>query len=197
VVTPPLSTKENRIIDSMGKQIRFAGVNWYGAHMKRHVVNGLDKRSISEIAGHIASLGFNCVRLPFSNEMYWDNPSVAADTVGANPQFAGRPAMEVYDAVVAELTRKGIMVILNDHNSDAQWCCSEEDGNGLWYTNKYPVERWRKMWVELVRRYRTNPLVVGADLRNELRKANGKWPSWGKRPQRNVAMPSSVKIATC
>ena len=37
-------------------------VNWYGAHMEGHVVNGLDKRSIAGIATTIASLGFNCVR---------------------------------------------------------------------------------------------------------------------------------------
>ena len=47
---------------STGSRVKLACVNWYGAHMEGHVVNGLDKRSIEGIATTIASLGFNCVR---------------------------------------------------------------------------------------------------------------------------------------
>ena len=49
--------------------MKLACVNWYGAHMEGHVVNGLDKRSIEGIATTIASLGFNCVRQTNSLEV--------------------------------------------------------------------------------------------------------------------------------
>ena len=38
-----LSTKGSTIIDSKGKPVRLACVNWYGAHMERYVVHGLDE----------------------------------------------------------------------------------------------------------------------------------------------------------
>ena len=61
-------------------------------------------------------------------------------------------------------------------NSEAGWCCSLEDGNGLWYTEKYPEEMFFEHWTHMATRYLTNPLVIGADLRNEvrgIRKENG------------------------
>jgi hypothetical protein len=30
------------------------------------------------------------------------------------------------------LLLQGLMVILDNHSSDAMWCCNLEDGNGLW-----------------------------------------------------------------
>ena len=52
----------------------------YGAHMEGHVVNGLDRQPLASIAATIASLGFNCVRLPFSLEQYYDNPYIEVRT---------------------------------------------------------------------------------------------------------------------
>ena len=87
--------------------------------------------------------------------------------------------MEVFDAVVEGLTAAGIMVILNNHNSGAGWCCSENDGEGLWYTHEYPEEDWIQALEGMTDRYSSNALVVGMDLRNELRRAHGHSPSWG------------------
>ena len=50
--------------------------------------------------------------------------------------------MEVFDATVEGLTNEELIVILNNHNSKAGWCCSEQDGEGLWYTHDYPEEMW-------------------------------------------------------
>ena len=53
--------------------------------------------------------------------------------------------------------------------SEAGWCCSLEDGNGLWYTDKYPEEMFFEHWAAMAERYAANPMVIGADLRNEVR----------------------------
>jgi hypothetical protein len=42
----PLSTRGSKIVDVNGKTVRLACVNWYGAHMERFVVNGLDLQRI-------------------------------------------------------------------------------------------------------------------------------------------------------
>ena len=62
--------------------------------------------------------------------------------------------MHAFDAAVTALTRAGLMVILNNHISAAMWCCSETDGNGLWYTKQYPQSEWLAMWVMLAKRYK-------------------------------------------
>jgi endoglucanase len=147
--------------------------------MENYVVNGLNSQPLATIAKSVADMGFNCVRLVFSNDLYFKNPSVNANAVKADPDLAGKSAMDVFDLTVAALSSNGVMVILNNHISDAGWCCSEDDGNGLWYTDSYPTQKWQDMWVDLAKRYANNRMVVAADLRNELRKANGVAPTWG------------------
>ena len=34
------------------------------------------------------------------------------------------------------------------------WCCSYEDGEGLWYTDKYPAEAFFASWEALAERYK-------------------------------------------
>ena len=43
-----------------------------------------------------------------------------------NPELLNKTALEVYDAVVAELTRQGLVVILNNHTTKSMWCCGSE-----------------------------------------------------------------------
>ena len=43
--------------------------------------------------------------------------------MSANPSLRDQTAMGVFDAVVAGLTEAGLMVLLNNHNSGAGWCC--------------------------------------------------------------------------
>ena len=82
--------------------------------------------------------------------------------------------MEVMDAVIGALARAHILVILDNHVSRADWCCNEKDGNGLWYSAEYPEEKWLEDWRTIVRRYKRQPWVIGADLRNELR-SGARW----------------------
>jgi len=41
--------------------------------------------------------------------------------------------MEIFDKTVESLTSAGIGVILNNHISDAGFCCKDTDKNGLWH----------------------------------------------------------------
>merc|ERR1719427_586692 len=85
------------VVDAAGTRVKLACVNWYGAHMEGHVVNGLDKQPINAIANTIKDLGFNCVRLPFSLEQFYDNPVVESSHVSANPQLEGETSLSVLD----------------------------------------------------------------------------------------------------
>jgi endoglucanase len=167
----PLHTTSRWIVDADGHRFKLASVNWYGAESADFVVAGLDIAPLSSIAALVHSLGFNSVRLPWSNELYETNPVVAPARLTANPQLHGEKALEVLDAVIAALAHEGIVVILDNHRSDANWCCDVQHGDGLWYTTAYPETSWLADWTGIVTRYKTQPAVVAADLRNELRPA--------------------------
>ncbi len=174
-VEPPLHTSGHRILDAAGHEVRLTSVNWYGFDQKEYVVGGLDHAPLSTIVDEILALGVNSVRLPWANETLERNPVVPDYAVKANPQFKGKHAMEVMDAVIDALAKAHIMVILDNHMSRADWCCDEKDGNGLWYNAEYPESKWLTDWQTITERYKHQNWVIGADLRNELRSG----AAWG------------------
>lgn len=165
----PLHTAGQYIVDSNGSRIRLNAVNWYGAESTDFVVAGLELAPLQSIVQQIKSMGFNAVRLPWSNQLYESNPVVGSYALTANPSMEGENALTALDQVISTLTNAGIMVILDNHNSDAEWCCSNTDGNTLWYNTRYPETNWIADWQGMVQRYQNNPWVIGSDLRNEPR----------------------------
>jgi endoglucanase len=165
----PLHTSGYQIVDAGNHSVRLKSVNWYGFDQKEFVPGGLDHASLETIIDMIRKMDFNSVRLSWANETLEKNPMIPDYAVKANPQLRGKRAMEVMDIVIDSLAKAQIMVILDNHVSRADWCCKDDDGNGLWYTNEYPESAWLADWKTIVRRYRNQPWVVGVDLRNELR----------------------------
>src|SRR5215471_14803995 len=62
-------TSGNKILDSTGKTVRIAGVNWYGFETTDEVAHGLWAQDYHYILNTIKSNGYNVVRVPFSNQM--------------------------------------------------------------------------------------------------------------------------------
>jgi endoglucanase len=171
----PLHTSGHLILDAADKEVRLTSVNWYGFDEKEYVAGGLDHALLATIVHQIQQIGVNSVRLPWANETLERDPIVPDYAVKANPQFQGKHAMQVMDAVIDALARAHIMIILDNHVSRADWCCKDTDGNGLWYNAEYPEAKWLADWQAIVHRYRKQPWVIGADLRNELRSG----AAWG------------------
>lgn len=166
----PLYTSGRWLLDRQGRRVQLRCVNWYGAHLKTYVVGGLDRQPLSRIAFSIRALGFNCVRLPYSLELQLSPSAKPADgALRANPSLLNKTGFEVFDATVSALTAAQLLVILNNHQGRAMWCCDENDGEGLWYSEGYPEEAWLSSLHALAQRYREDPYVVGYDLRNEPR----------------------------
>lgn len=183
----PLRTRGRDIVDSNDKRVKLASVNWYGGSDELFVPGGLDIRHRSEIAKLICHLGFNSVRLPYSDEMVMDNPLIEAELLSANQDLIGLRALDVYVSVVESLTEAGLAVIPNNHITQATWCCGLNVCDTAWY-NDYlgPVcrvsqteDQWIENWVMIMSSFVDNPLVIGADLRNEPRGLWGTMP-WGK-----------------
>lgn len=180
-VSLPLRTQGTIIVDRSGQRVKLASVNWFGAESGEFVVGGLDKQPLSTIVGLIRDGGFNSVRLPWSNELVESNPVVEETYLTANPSLQGKHALEILDAVIDELGRAGLLVILDNHRSRGDWCCDQAHGDGLWYTAAYPESAWLADWTFMAARYRNRSNVVGAELRNEIRPdpSLGLSPTWG------------------
>jgi endoglucanase len=195
----PLRTEGNQIVDAGGNPVRLAAVNWYGAESADFVPMGLNRQPVGAIADEIADMGFNAVRLPWSNELVECNPRVSPRLVSANPQFDKQPAMKVFDGVVNALAEAGLMVILDNHLTDAGWCCSASDSNDLWWSSKENTTNyatgqahWAADWATLIQRYHSQPAVIGVDLRNEPRGAAYWGGTTGGQPDGSVADSSQA-----
>ncbi|MER5868093.1 cellulase family glycosylhydrolase, partial [Kitasatospora sp. NPDC002040] len=138
---------------------------------------GLDRVPMAEIMAGFHRLGLNSIRLPFSNAMLHDPTVVPDAAVAANPWLRGDTALQVFDEAVAALTADGFAVILNNHTTTARWCCGL-DGNERWNSSQ-SAQQWEDDWLFLTNRYKANKRVVGADLRNEVRRDVWDDPNWG------------------
>ncbi|MFB6436315.1 glycoside hydrolase family 5 protein [Streptomyces sp. NPDC056411] len=194
--TAPLSTRGRYIVDAEGRRFRLKSANWDGAQgswtgsgdrddpaahhagQNSHGIPlGLDRVGIRRLLADFHALGLNSIRLPFSNEMIHSTAPVPDAAVAANPGLRGRTPLQVFDAVVAELTADGFAVILNNHTNTTRWCCGL-DGNERW-NSAQTTRQWADDWVFMARRYRDNARVVGADLYNEVRRDVWDDPNWG------------------
>jgi endoglucanase len=165
----PLHTSGRFIVDSNGTRVHLNAFNWYGFDGADFVVEGLEAQPLASIVSTIKGMGFNAVRLPWSNQMVESNPVVGNYALTANASLEGEHALSIFDTVVNALTSAGIMVILDNHMSNAGWCCSTTDNNELWYNSDYPQANWIADWQAMAQRYASNPMVIGVDLRNEPR----------------------------
>lgn len=185
---PPFRTRGRHIVDNNDLRVKLASVNWYGASDELFVVGGLDIRHRRDIAETIKALGFNSVRLPYSDQLVIENPPIPAALVKANEDLMGKTALEVYAAVVTALTEVGLAVIVNNHITAARWCCDANLCDGTWY-NSYlgplcKVRQTQEDWISHLERvmkpHINDPLVIGVDLRNEIRGIRDRylWDEW-------------------
>ena len=193
----PLRTAGRWIVDQQGNRVKLACVNWHGGHMNTFAPSGLDYQPASGIAATLRKLGFNCVRLNWSVELVQTNPIIDHRVIKAVREHGeitddGARALDVLDVVIKALAAEKIMTIIDNHISDAGWCCDVRTENGLWFNERYPVDVWEKTWEFMAERYVDNLYVIGADLRNELRpdiRFNGKI-SWRSMPNLVIKMPT-------
>jgi endoglucanase len=158
-----LRIEGRHIVDGFGNPVRLAGINWSGFELLDFVPRGLALRDYTAIVDQLAALGFNTIRLPFSNELIVRNPAPDPAAIAACPSCQGKSALEIMDMIVDYAGEKGLRIILDNHFSAA----SDQLGAVLWYTEEYPESTWLAHWQLLAHRYRDNPAVIGFDLRNE------------------------------
>ena len=174
-------TSGSQILDSSGKVVRIAGVNWYGFETTDEVVHGLWAQDYKYILNAIKNNGYNVIRLPFSNQMVETpiiptNISYQNGSGPINTDLKGLNSLQIMDKVVAYAGQVGLHIILDNHRSEAG---NSAEANGLWYTTQYPESAWINDWVSLTQRYLNNSTVIGMDLRNEPHNDQSGGSCWG------------------
>jgi endoglucanase len=161
-------TSGNEILDTNNNPVRIAGVNWYGFETPDEIAHGLWAQDYHAIIDDIKNLGYNTIRIPFSNQMV-ETPIVPQNlsfynTGPINTDLKGLNALQILQKIVTYAGQDGLKVILDDHRSEAG---ESAEANGLWYTSAYPTSAWVNDWSTLARMFAGNSTVIGFDLRNE------------------------------
>ena len=119
--------------------------------------------------GRIAALGYNTIRIPFSNQMVEapivpQNIAFTNNSGPINTDLKGLNAVQDLQKIVTAAGQAGLKVILDDHRSEAGESAEQD---GLWYTSTYTSQDWINDWTTLGKMFAGNPTVIGFDLRNE------------------------------
>jgi hypothetical protein len=177
LVDQAIADQNTAITDATGKRLRLRGVNWFGFETDAFAPHGLSVRNYDDMLAQMADLGFNTLRLPYSNQLFDPGSVPSGIDERLNADLRGLAGVSLLDALVAGAWRHGLHVILDRHRPNAY---AQSD---LWYTEEVPESRWIADWVMLARRYRGHPAVLGADLHNEPHGAatwgdGNRWTDW-------------------
>ena len=143
------------------RPVRIAGINWFGLETPNYAPHGLWSRNYKDMLNQILGLGYNTLRLPYSNQLF-DSSSVPNwIDYNLNPDLRGLTGLQIMDKMIGYASHIGLRIILDQHRPDAG------SQSALWYTPAYPESRWIADWQMLAKRYAGNPMVIGADLHNE------------------------------
>ncbi|GAA4259419.1 cellulase family glycosylhydrolase [Azospirillum formosense] len=159
-----LHTEGGQIMDSSGKAVKLTGVNWFGSEGYAFAPQGLWMDSYQSHMNQMKDLGFNTIRLPYSDAMLDNGRMPTGIDYSKNPDLRGKTSLEVFDKIIDYADKIGMKIILDHHRSGDGASANE---NGLWYTSQYPESKMIENWKMLATRYKGNDAVIGADLHNE------------------------------
>ena len=166
-----LSTNGNQIVNSAGAPVQINATSWFGGESGTYVPHGLWARDYHGMLEQMVQLGFNAIRLPYSDEAFQPGKVANGINFGLNPDLKGLSVIQVYDKIIDYAGQLGLKVFFDHHRTEAG---AGPNGNGLWYSAATPETTVIKTWEMLADRYGSNPAVIGADLDNEPHNA-----TWG------------------
>jgi endoglucanase len=159
-----LHTDGNQIVDSAGNNVRLSGVNWSGSSGVGFAPNGLWLREWHDMMDQMKDLGFNTIRLDWSDAMLDPGRSPNNIDYYKNPDLKGLTSLQVFDKIIDYAQETGMKIILDHHRNDDG---AGTNTQGVWYSDSHPESNVIANWKMLAARYAGNDAVIGADLHNE------------------------------
>ena len=186
----PLSTSISALTAQTTPSIgRLTGINWFGFETSSYVVHGLWTRDYKSMLDQINELGFNVIRIPWSNEMLGKIPNGIqinpygtdayyqqigqTNSVEMNIDLDGLTSIEVLHKIIDYANTLGLYIILDNHSRSADGYMNE----ALWYTDDVSEEQWIENWVYVVNEFKDYENFIGADLNNEPHD-EATWDNW-------------------
>ena len=158
-----LHTCGSQIYDAHGRLVRITGVSWFGFETSNKAPDGLWARNWQTILDQLAALGYNTIRLPFSDDILQPGAQPSGINYLLNPDLKGLTSLQIMDRIIAGARQRGLRVLLDRHRP------SSDGQTDLWYTSQRSEADWIAEWKFLAERYRGDDTVIGADLNNEPR----------------------------
>ena len=138
------------------------------------MLHGLWTRGYKSALDQIKGLGFNTLRIPFSNAMLRAGAATNGIDFAQNPDLQGLTPLQCLDKIVDYCGQIGLRVILDRHSAKADGYLDEN----VWFIAGdayYTEQRWIDDWVLLATHFAGNATVIGADLFNEPKRT----ATWG------------------
>lgn len=154
-------TSGAHILDANNNPVRMTGVNWFGFETSNQAPHGLWSRGYKSMIDQMVELGYNTLRLPFSDDNFKAGAKSNSIDQNSNPDLQGLSPLQVMDKIIAYAGTKGMRVLLDRHRPDSN------AQSALWYTSSVSEDTWLADWKALAVKYKGNPTVIGADLHNE------------------------------
>ncbi len=163
-----LSTSGARIVDAAGNPVRLTGLSWFGLETPNYTVHGLWSRSLGSMLDQVKSLGYNTLRIPYSNQLFEPSSVPNGIDYSKNPDLVGLDGLQILDRIVAGARDRGLRIVLDRHRiqSDHQSPLWYDDAQ-CWAAGACSEARWISDWQMLAARYAGDPTVIGVDLHNE------------------------------
>jgi len=181
-----LNARGNKLFDSAGNIVRLTSTSWFGFESANRAPHGLWVRDCKSMLIQIKDLGFNSIRLPWSDAILEPGATVSGIKTAKIPDaYTGRmlnevegtlkSPLELLDLIVDYCQELNLKIILDNHSRQSEGNSEEK----FWYTDQNSHEKWIGDWVFLAARYRDKDTVVAMDLNNEPHGNNGSGSRWG------------------
>ena len=146
--------------------ISIRGICWYGFETDLRVVEGLSIHSINWYINLFKKLKFNAVRIPFSVQLMYYEPTAIPDKNNTKKDRSLRHlrSSQILEILVKKCKENGIAVLLDCHMLKIR------QPHPLWYLQddpKYTEEVFFQNWENIITRFKSYPNILGIELINE------------------------------
>ena len=101
-------TVGSQIVDSTGATVRLTGLNWFGMETDNKTFHGLwSSNPWRSMIDQMASLGYNTVRVPFSDDALEAGAIATSINTNTNPDLIGLSPLQILDKVIDYIGQQG------------------------------------------------------------------------------------------
>src|SRR5438105_4721737 len=85
----------SQLVDSTGAPVRMTGINWFGLETANYTFHGLWSRNYKDMIDQMAGLGYNTIRVPFSNQLFDPGSTPNSIDYNKNPDLQGLSGLQI------------------------------------------------------------------------------------------------------